>query len=112
MRVQRGISGKEFWGKVARVPKAAGCEVIERAVTLYVLLTEEAVPWWLRGSIVACLAYFLWPLDAVPDYLPGGYLDDLAAMVFLLAELHVYITPALRQRVQELTPKRWKRRNR
>ena len=104
------ISPKDFWGKIARVPKVAGCEIVEKAVTLYVLLTEGEVPWWLRGSILACLAYFLWPLDAIPDYLPGGYLDDLAAMVLLLADLHVYVTPSLRQRVQDLLPEKCKRR--
>ena len=110
MSEKANLNPKEFWSKIARVPKAAGCEVVEKAVILYVLLTEGEVPGWLRGGILACLAYFLWPLDAIPDFLPGGYLDDLAAMVLLLAELHVYMTPGLRSRVKELMPEKCKRR--
>jgi len=104
------VDPKDFWGKISRLPKSAGGEVVEKAVTLYVLLTDGNVPLWLRGSILACLSYFLWPLDTVPDFLPGGYVDDLAAMVLLLAELHAYQTPTACQRIENLVPEKFKRR--
>lgn len=69
------------------------------------LLLGLCVAWW-RGeyralgsqallSIVAGLLYFLIPLDAVPDWLPGvGLLDDLAVLAWVLrtwdAELQAY----------------------
>ncbi|MGL4319081.1 MAG: YkvA family protein [Pseudomonas sp.] len=69
------------------------------------LLLGLCLAWW-RGeyralgsqallSIVAGLLYFLIPLDAVPDWLPGvGLLDDLAVLAWVLrtwdAELQAY----------------------
>ena len=66
------LDPKAFWGKVMRAPKSAGYEIIEKAITLYVLLTESEVPLWLRGSIVACLAYFVWPFDPSPITSPAA----------------------------------------
>ena len=31
--------------------------------------------------IVGALVYFIVPTDAVPDLIPGGYVDDLGALV-------------------------------
>jgi len=106
---QTNFTAKDFWKKVARVPRNAGFDVIEKAVTLYVLLVEGGLPLWCRGSIVACLVYFLSPLDLVPDFAPGGFCDDFAAMTLLLAELHGYLTPSLRQRIEDLIPKKCRR---
>lgn len=99
-------SAARFQEKIVKLPSSAGRNVLEKALTLYVLLTEGDVPWWVKASIVATLGYFICPFDAVPDFLPGGYLDDLAAMGLLLGELYVFITPAVRQRVGELLPGR------
>lgn len=48
-----------------------------------------AIPWTTVGSLAVALAYFLLPLDAVPDVLPlTGFIDDAAVlgMVFGAAE--------------------------
>jgi uncharacterized membrane protein YkvA (DUF1232 family) len=59
------------------------------------LLQALCLAWW-RGeyraissqallSVVACLLYFLSPLDAVPDWLVAvGFLDDLAVLAWVL----------------------------
>jgi uncharacterized membrane protein YkvA (DUF1232 family) len=47
------------------------------------------VPWRTAGALVAALAYFVAPLDAVPDFIPlTGLLDDAAvlSLVFGAAE--------------------------
>lgn len=103
------IRENDFWRKIIELPRSAGREVFEKALTLYVLLTEAKVPVWVKTSCTLCLLYFLCPIDAVPDFLPGGYLDDLGAMALLLSELHIYSTPALKQRVEELMPE-WAKR--
>ncbi|XXF10452.1 DUF1232 domain-containing protein [Pseudomonas sp. D1-3] len=60
-----------------------------------VLLQELCVAWW-RGSyrainpqalvaIVAGLIYFVSPLDALPDFIPGlGLVDDLAVLAWVM----------------------------
>ncbi|MDO3378110.1 YkvA family protein [Geoalkalibacter halelectricus] len=104
------LNVEDFWRKIGRIPKAAGSEVVRKALLLYLVLTDAQAPLWVRGCVTICLLYFLWPLDAVPDYLPGGYLDDLAAMTLLLVEIHVFVTPALRQRADQLMPERFRSR--
>lgn len=47
------------------------------------------VPWRTAGALVAALAYFVAPIDAVPDFIPlTGLLDDAAvlSLVFGAAE--------------------------
>jgi uncharacterized membrane protein YkvA (DUF1232 family) len=34
--------------------------------------------------VVAALLYFLSPLDLIPDFLPGGFLDDAAVVAWVL----------------------------
>jgi uncharacterized membrane protein YkvA (DUF1232 family) len=48
-----------------------------------------SIPWTTAGSLAVALAYFLVPLDAVPDLLPlTGFVDDAAVLglVFAAAE--------------------------
>lgn len=33
---------------------------------------------------IAAIVYFVSPLDAIPDILPGGYLDDIAFITFIV----------------------------
>ena len=99
------ISEQDFMQKIAGVPKQAGCSVIRSAVTLYVLLRTSNVPLWAKVSIVATLAYFISPIDAIPDFLPGGYIDDMAAMSLLLAQLDVFKDDEVLERVEQLLPR-------
>ena len=46
------------------------------------LLREPAVPGLLKLVPAAAAAYLIWPLDIVPDLLPGiGQLDDLGVIL-------------------------------
>lgn len=69
------------------------------------LLQALCVAWW-RGeyravnkqaliAVVAALLYFLAPLDAIPDWIPGlGFIDDLAVLGWVMrkwsAELEAF----------------------
>jgi uncharacterized membrane protein YkvA (DUF1232 family) len=71
------------------------------------LLRQLCVAWW-KGeyravsvqamvSIVAALLYFLSPLDALPDWIPGlGFIDDVAVLSWVFrkwsAELAAFRT--------------------
>jgi len=90
--------------KITGMSRQAGCTVIRSAITLYVLLRESSAPLWVKGSILAALAYFICPLDAIPDFLPGGFLDDLAAMTLLLGQLRVFVDGTVQKRIDQLIP--------
>jgi uncharacterized membrane protein YkvA (DUF1232 family) len=82
-----------FWNKVKNFAKAAGKEVIEKVLWLYYAAQQPATPAWARTVIYGALAYFVLPLDAIPDFVPVvGYTDDLGALAAALATVAVYVT--------------------
>ncbi|MBK6279028.1 MAG: DUF1232 domain-containing protein [Gammaproteobacteria bacterium] len=84
-----GYSEERLRAKLARHALAAGREVVEKALWLYYALAppRRAAPGQL--TIYAALAYFILPLDAIPDFTPlAGYSDDpgvLSAALLTLA---------------------------
>ncbi|MEI4980545.1 DUF1232 domain-containing protein [Aeromonas caviae] len=65
-------------------------ELLEKAVLLYVLLTDGDLPVWCYALIIGALAYLVNPFDVVPDPIPfAGYLDDLSVITSALAALPV-----------------------
>ena len=98
------FSDSDLMKKIGQMPKDAGCAVLRSALTLYVLLKESDIPVWAKGSAIAALVYFISPIDAIPDFLPGGYVDDLAMMVLLLGQLNVFVDKTTVAKVNRLLP--------
>ena len=78
-RVARG-----FWPKirkvVSKVPFAAD------ALSLWWCAKDPTTPTAAKGMILAALAYFVLPTDAIPDVLPAiGFTDDAAVIAALIA---------------------------
>ena len=105
MQPSDAVSERDLFQKIGRVPQEAGCAVIRVAVTLFVLMTESTVPLWVKVSIAAALGYFVSPIDAIPDFLPGGYVDDLAVMTLLLGQLDVFLDAEVLKKVERLLPR-------
>lgn len=81
LEIPPNYSDKGFWDKVKGQAKQAGKEVIQTALKLYYALQDTDTPNSAKLIIVGALAYFVVPTDAVFDLLPGGYVDDLGALV-------------------------------
>ena len=78
-------SNDSFWEKCKSVLKSAGCEVIEKALWLYFVAQKESVPASVKATIYGALAYFILPLDAIPDITPLiGFSDDLGALMLAI----------------------------
>jgi len=90
-----------FWTKIRTSARKAGREVIYRALQLFYAAQRKETPAWARGVIYAALAYFITPIDAVPDALPGGFLDDLGVLAGALATVALHITPEVNRQAQE-----------
>ncbi len=79
--------------KVAGLPKWAGRAVLEQAVLLWLVLRDPAVPPWAKAIVAAALAYFVSPIDAIPDPLfPVGFTDDGAVMAGAIVQLGAHVT--------------------
>ena len=60
------------------------------------------MPAWAKTVIVGALTYFISPLDAIPDILPGlGYTDDLGLLLAANATVSVYINADTKEQAKQ-----------
>ncbi|MFP4368252.1 MAG: YkvA family protein [Candidatus Kapaibacterium sp.] len=91
-KYQEEYSEVNFFQKIALSAKKAGSKLIEIALTLYYSLMDKDTPKWAKGVIIGALGYFILPMDAIPDFLPGaGFADDFGTLAgaLTLVALHV-----------------------
>lgn len=83
---------RRFWHKLKAVAKKAGYSLLEKALWLYYTAQKPDTPKWAKTAIYAALAYFVLPLDAIPDFIPGiGYSDDLSILASALLSVSLYL---------------------
>ena len=88
----KDYSESAFWDKLKGYAKSAGKEVIEKALFLYYAAQKPETPIWAKTTVYGALAYFISPLDAIPDIAPViGYVDDLGVLAAAVAAISVYI---------------------
>lgn len=102
----KSYNDKSFWRKMKRYAKAAGKQVVSKALVLYYCYRDPATPKWVKGIIVGALGYFISPFDAIPDAIPiAGFADDLgalaAAVALVAAHLNKAHTDAAKQKLTE-----------
>lgn len=96
--------GNEVSGKVfKKVRKVLGkIPFVADVIILYYCALDIRTP--IKAKLVAysALAYFILPLDAIPDVVVGlGYLDDAGAIAMAIAALQPYVTVEHRERTAE-----------
>lgn len=95
-------SEEGFWDKAKTCAKKAGEEVLGRGFTLYYCLQDSRTPAWARATIVGALGYWILPIDAIPDLIPGaGYADDLGALAAAAATVSAHIKPEHKEKAQD-----------
>ncbi|WP_211217597.1 YkvA family protein [Paenibacillus ginsengihumi] len=94
-------SEDSFWEKLRKFGKKAGYKVVYAALLLFYCLKDGNVPAWAKTVIIGSLAYFISPLDAIPDIVPvAGFTDDLGSLVAALGIVAVYINEDIRQKAK------------
>ena len=69
----------------------------ESTVAMYFCMLDPKTPMWVKGIAAAALAYFILPLDAIPDLMPlVGFSDDASALAGALAAVSGHVTEAHR----------------
>jgi len=95
-----GVPESGLFRKLRILPKRGLGRVVECAVLLWFVMADPDVPAWCKALAAAALAYFICPVDAVPDFLPMGFVDDAALLVSTVAKASGYVTPAIRERAR------------
>ena len=94
-RVTRG-----FWPKITRT--AARIPFADQALAAWYAARDPETPMAAKGMIFAGLAYFVMPIDAIPDLFAGiGFTDDAAVITALLATLGANIKRRHRDQAEE-----------
>jgi uncharacterized membrane protein YkvA (DUF1232 family) len=85
-RVNRG-----FWPKVRRL--VGRIEFVEDAVAAYYCARDPQTPFRVKAVIMGALAYFVLPVDVVPDVLAVfGFVDDAAVLGYAYRFVASYVT--------------------
>jgi uncharacterized membrane protein YkvA (DUF1232 family) len=81
VRVQKG-----FWPKLRRT--ASRIPFARQLVSVYYSARDPETPLAAKGIMMGALAYFVLPIDAIPDIFAGiGFTDDAAVIAALIATL-------------------------
>ena len=92
------VSGTSAKGSL----KKTGREVVEKALWCYYTAESKDTPKWAKATVFAALAYFVCPIDAIPDVTPGiGFTDDLGVLISAVAAIAMHITPVMKKKAAE-----------
>ena len=80
-----------LWRKLARV--AARITFADQILAAWYCAVDRRTPMHVRGVLLAALAYFILPTDAVPDIVAGiGFTDDAAVIAAVLGAFARHVT--------------------
>lgn len=86
---------RDFWAKLKRF--AGKVPFVEELVAAYYCALDPATPMRVRGMLLAAIAYFILPVDLIPDMIAGlGFADDMALITAVVGLVAAHITPTHR----------------
>jgi uncharacterized membrane protein YkvA (DUF1232 family) len=89
-----------FWPKLAKV--FASIPFAEDAVAAYYCAFDRATPLKVKGILLGALAYFVLPIDAIPDFILGlGFTDELAVLVTAITMIRSHLKPEHYEKARE-----------
>jgi uncharacterized membrane protein YkvA (DUF1232 family) len=95
---------RSFWRKLRRV--AASIPFAEDLLAAYYCAFDRDTPLPVKATLVGALAYFVLPLDAIPDVLPViGFTDDAAVLATAIRLVANHISPVHRQAARDALAK-------
>ena len=91
---------RKFWRKLTAV--AARIPFAEDLLAAYYCAFDRATPLGVKATLVGAIAYFVLPVDAIPDVMPIlGFTDDAAVLTTALRLVASHVTPEHRTLAQE-----------
>lgn len=91
---------RNFWTTVKRA--ARHIPFMEDVVAAYFCAMDPATPTRVRGLLIAALAYFVMPIDTIPDAILGlGFTDDAGVLTAAIALVATHITDTHRRAAKD-----------
>ena len=96
---ERAYVRRSFWSKLRRF--AAALPFAEDLLAAYYCAFDRETPRHVQAALVGALAYFVLPVDMMPDVMPLlGFADDAAVLATALRLVASHLKPAHRQAAQ------------
>jgi uncharacterized membrane protein YkvA (DUF1232 family) len=87
---------RKFWRKLRQV--AAELPFLEDLLAAYYCAFDRQTPLQAKAVLLGAIAYFVLPMDFIPDYIPViGYVDDAAVLAAAMKVVASHITPDHRE---------------
>ncbi|WP_340022935.1 YkvA family protein [Paenibacillus sp. FSL K6-1096] len=91
---------KSFWSKTRKF--AGKIPFTREAVAMYYCALDAKTPLWAKGIAFGALAYFISPIDAIPDALVGlGFTDDAAVIAAGIKAIAGQVKEEHKQKAEE-----------
>lgn len=90
---------KNFWAKTKKF--AGKIPFTKDAIAMYYCALDAKTPLWAKGIAFGALAYFISPIDAIPDALIGlGFTDDAAVIAAGIKAISAQVTDEHRDKAE------------
>ncbi|ODN70291.1 YkvA family protein [Methylobrevis pamukkalensis] len=91
---------RDFW-KVLR--RAAGrIPFVDELVAAYYCALDPKTPLRVRATLIGALAYFVMPIDVIPDFLVfAGFTDDVTVLAASIAMVRSHINDTHRAKARD-----------
>lgn len=91
---------RDFWPKLKRV--ARHIPFVEDLLAAYFCAMDSSTPARVKGILLAAIAYFILPLDVIPDFILGlGFSDDATVLMTAIMTVRAHISEAHRKKARE-----------
>jgi uncharacterized membrane protein YkvA (DUF1232 family) len=88
----RRLVDREFWHKLLKF--ARKIPFAEELAAAWFCATDAATPLRAKGILLAALAYFVAPVDFIPDFVAGlGFTDDAAVLALAIGAVSRHMRP-------------------
>ncbi len=101
-KFKNDIDKEEFVKYISQWFQSMGVKVVYAALLLYHAFNSKDTPKWAKNVIIGALAYFVSPIDGIPDLTPFlGFTDDMGILSFGLVMIACYIDDGIRMKARK-----------
>jgi uncharacterized membrane protein YkvA (DUF1232 family) len=96
------VTAEKLWSKITNYAQKAGIKVVYSVLLMWYAYQRKDTPSWAKRIILGALAYFVSPIDMVPDLTPFlGFTDDLGVLGIGLVAIAAYVNDDVRKNARE-----------
>lgn len=99
---ENGFNIQKLKSHLLKYLKVLSTKGLYIVLLLFKAYKNKATPAWAKRIIIGALAYFVSPIDSIPDLTPFiGLTDDMGVLSFALVTIACYINDEVREEAQK-----------